>query len=164
MTKNDLDFCIRTLTELFTKAEFNETELELWGQQLSHCDRETAIHAIRSHRISSDKPWPVLAKVLELARVRSQDREVEDNDNSRREAIHAQRVREDDDATLRLLESLTQQDLDELAEEGRRIGGGQANSMFPIPYSIAKASKMSRGFMGAAFAMSPKFGFSPRST
>ena len=164
MTEKDLAFAIRTLTELFPRAEFNDTEMTLWRDNLSCMDRETAIHAIRSHRITSDKPWPVLAKVLELARVRSQDREVEDNDNSRREAIHAQRVREDDDATLRLLESLTQQDLDELAAEGRRIGGGQANSMFPIPYSIAKASRMSRGFMGAAFAMSPKFGRSPRST
>lgn len=88
----------------------------------------------------------------------------EENPKAAEWAAHAERCRQDDEATLRTLRFMTQQDLDELAEEGRRIGGGQANSMFPIPYSIAKASKMSRGFMGAAFAMSPKFGFSPRST
>jgi hypothetical protein len=144
---------MRLLAELFPQYRPTSEESTLWADNLGQFHPQDANAAIRQHRTSHSWPTPDLAKVLELARVKSVDRDVTDNPKASEWAAHAERCRQDDEAAIGWLESLPRVELEALADKTRRILNGAFD--IPKPFRVAGSSMMARGFMVAASKVRP---------
>lgn len=108
MNATDYKFVAQVLADLFPQYKPNDEEAKLWRSSLIAFDRAEATGAIRKHRTSHSWPTPDMSKVLELCRVHAVDSEVEDSDMSARYAEHAQRARQDMEASLAFIRNTDQ--------------------------------------------------------
>lgn len=124
MNQDDLLFVTRVLVEQFPKwaADASEESLSLWRDNLAVFSREIAVGAIREHRIKSRITYPILEDVLRAADAKSRANVAISTKHDA--ADLCRRVREDEEAERRLIDSLPEARLSAAVDLVRRATDG----------------------------------------